>query len=230
MQTIEQVLHHMTQRADAWEKTGDQRCTFLRCYNLMSSNMALAIHEGQFHDPSWISTLMLRFAEYYFEALGHYECQAEHTSAVWRHAHNATVQTKLHVLQNLLLGVNAHINYDLPLSLYDCLHEEWATLSAAQKQLRQDDHEKVNQIIASTIDAVQDTVVEPQSPIMAVVDRVMGRMDEWLLSQLISSWRNEVWNVAIRLLDAEDSTEREQIRQEQEQRVIDRAEGLIAAF
>ena len=65
---------------------------------------------------------------------------------------------------------------------------------------------------------------------MAVVDRVMGRVDEWLLSQLISSWRNEVWNVAVRLLDAGDSTEREQIRQEQEQRVIDRAEGLIAAF
>ena len=230
MQTIDQVLHRMIQRADAWEKTGDQRCIFLRCYSMMSSNMATAITEGHFHDPKWISTLMLRFAEYYFEALDNYERHSAKTSPAWQQVHDATTQSQLHVLQCLLLGVNAHINYDLPLSLYDCLHEEWPTLDPHQQQLRQEDHEKVNQVIASTIDAVQDTVIEPHAPVMAIVDRVMGRMDEWLLSQLISSWRNEVWSVATSLLDTADPSERELIRQQQEQRVLERGESLKGAL
>lgn len=133
-------------------------------------------------------------------------------------------------LQCLLLGVNAHINYDLPLSLYDCLQDEWPNLHPDQQQLRQEDHEKVNQVIASTIDAVQDTVIEPHAPVIAIVDRVMGRMDEWLLSQLISSWRNEVWSVATSLLDATDPSEWERIRHQQEQRVLERGESLKGAL
>jgi hypothetical protein len=230
MQTIDQVLHKMIQRADAWEKTGDQRCIFLRCYSMMSTNMATAITEGHFHDPKWISTLMLRFAEYYFEALDNYERHSTETSQAWQQVHDATAHSSLHVLQCLLLGVNAHINYDLPLSLYDCLREEWSILPPNQQQLRQEDHEKVNQVIASTIDAVQDAVIEPHAPVMAIVDRVMGRMDEWLLSQLISSWRNEVWSVATSLLDAVDPTEWERIRQQQEQRVLERGESLKGAL
>jgi hypothetical protein len=230
MQTIDQVLHQMIQRAEAWEKTGDQRCIFLRCYSMMSTNMATAITEGHFHDPKWISTLMLRFAEYYFEALDNYERHSAKTSPAWQQVLDATAHSHLHVLQCLLLGVNAHINYDLPLSLYDCLRDEWPTLDPNQQQLRQEDHEKVNQVIASTIDAVQDTVIEPHAPVMAILDRVMGRMDEWLLSQLISSWRNEVWSVATSLLDAADPSEWEGIRQQQEQRVLERGESLKGAL
>lgn len=93
-------------------------------------------------------------------------------------------------MQNLLLGVNAHINYDLPLSLYDCLHQDWPLLDEPQRKLRQNDHETVNQIIGDTIDAVQDTVVEPLSPAMAVVDRLMGRMaafttHHWLAARCV---------------------------------------------
>ena len=55
------------------------------------------------------------------------------------------------------------------------------------------DHEVVNEIIANTIDAVQDSIINPSSWSMAAIDGADGRLDEWLLSKLISSWRNEVW-------------------------------------
>jgi hypothetical protein len=227
MQHLDLLLQKMIQQADTWEESADRRYIFLRCYSMMSTNMVAAIREGQFEDPVWVSTLMQRFAEYYFVALDAYEHRAEHTSSVWKQAHEAAQHQELHVLQNLLLGVNAHINYDLPLSLYDCLCQEWTTLDDAQRRSRQNDHETVNAIISSTIDAVQDTVVEPASPIMAVVDQVLGRMDEWLLSQLITSWRQEVWNVAIRMLEATDAASLESIRQEQEQRVLEKGAELL---
>lgn len=227
MQHLDLLLQKMIQQADTWEKLADRRYIFLRCYSMMSTNMVAAIREGQFEDPVWVSNLMQRFAEYYFVALEAYEHKAEHTSKVWKQAHEAAQQHELHVLQNLLLGVNAHINYDLPLSLYDCLCQEWAILDDAQRRSRQNDHETVNAIISGTIDAVQDTVVEPASPIMAVVDQVLGRMDEWLLSQLISSWRQEVWNVAIHLLETPEASEREAIRQEREMKVLAKGAGLL---
>lgn len=227
MQHLDFLLQKMIQQADTWEKSADQRYIFLRCYSMMSTNMVVAIREGKFEDSAWVSTLMQRFAEYYFVALEAYEHQAEYTSRVWKQVHEAAQHQKLHVLQNLLLGVNAHINYDLPLSLYDCLCQDWANLDDAQRRSRQNDHETVNVIISSTIDTVQDTVVEPASPIMAIVDQVLGRMDEWLLSQLITSWRHEVWNVAMQMLEATEEESLETIRREREQRVLEKGAGLL---
>ncbi|MDX2070218.1 MAG: DUF5995 family protein [Haliscomenobacter sp.] len=74
---------------------------------------------------------------------------------------------------------------------------------------------------------MQDTVVEPASPIMAIVDQVFGRMDEWLLSQLITSWRSEVWDVAIRMLEATEEASLEDIRQEQEMKVFEKGAGIL---
>lgn len=227
MQQTDQVVQQMVTRAQNWETAGDKRYIFLRCYSMMSANMAVAIQEGRFAHSSWVATLMLRFADYYFDALEHYDQNPVQAPAVWRQVHDVARLPDMHVLQNLLLGVNAHINYDLPLALYDCLHGEWAGLDETTKRSRQNDHETVNQIIGDTIDAVQDTVVEPLSPTMALVDRLMGRMDEWLLSQLITAWRHDVWNVALQLLSASDESRRQTIRQEQELRVMERAERLL---
>lgn len=226
MHTTDLLLCRMFAQADAWETLSDRRYIFLRCYGMMSRNMANAIDEGRFSDAQWVEQLMQRFAMYYFDALELYEQNHPGTPTVWRQAHTAAREKSLHILQHLLLGINAHINYDLPLALYDGLHREWPALAEAEQQTRRSDHETVNQIIAETIDSVQDIVIEPQSPFMAVVDRLMGRMDEWLLSQLISGWRAEVWHVTLDLLAAAGPEQRETIRQVQEQKVLERGKEL----
>ncbi|MCC6413159.1 MAG: hypothetical protein IT270_15965 [Saprospiraceae bacterium] len=230
MQNVDNILLAMTELSNAWERKGDRRFIFLRCYGLMSTNMANAIRDDRFADPPWVKTLMLGFAHYYFEALEKYNRLPEQAPAAWRQVFDASQKPGVHVLQNLLLGVNAHINYDLPLALYDCLHHDWPLFDETKRKIRKDDHEAVNQIICDTIDMVQDTVVEPLSPAMSVVDRLMGRMDEWLLSQLITGWRHDVWHVTQTLLEAPDEAGRETIRQDQERRVLERAESLIAAY
>lgn len=226
MNTTDRLLTQMFSQASAWEKNGDQRYVFQRCYGMMSSNMAQAIACGRFADKLWVERLMLRFAAYYFDALTRYEQDHSSAPAVWQQAHDAAKNKNLHILQHLLLGINAHINYDLPLALYDGLHSEWPKLGEADRQVRKSDHEIVNAVIAETIDSVQDTVIEPRAPMMAIVDRLMGRMDEWLISQLISSWRADVWHVATDLLTANNPEQREAIRQTQENKVLKRGEEL----
>lgn len=194
---------------------------------MMSHAMHEAINRGQFYHAAWVSQLLLRFSAYYFDALARYDQHPESSPLVWRQVHDASKDPEINVTQNLLLGVNAHINYDLPLALYDCLAESWSQLTETHKQTLKEDHELVNKIIAQTIDSVQDSIVNPSSWSMAALDLIMCRVDEWLLSKLISSWRNEVWEVNLQLLHSPDQARRDLIRKEQESLVRKRGEQFI---
>ncbi|MFD2200213.1 DUF5995 family protein [Shivajiella indica] len=230
MEHINNLLKKMTKEFSDWENAGDQRHVFLQCYTLMSSNMYFSIQKKLFSDPDWVSILLVRFSDYYFDALDLYQSNHPNVPSVWKQAHDAAKNSDTHVLQNLLLGINAHINYDLPLALYDCLEDEWPYLQKEHIELRKNDHDLVNKIISSSIDDVQDSIIKPIAPTLAVLDKLMGRMDEWLLSKMIISWRSDVWKISQLLLEAKNPELREEIRQRQEYQVLKRGEQLINLF
>jgi hypothetical protein len=192
------ILPRMAALIDGWEQAGDRRAVFLRCYMLITSNMLDAIAAGEFRDGPWVDRLLHDFAGYYFAALADYE-ERRTACAVWRLAHD-TCRADADVVQLMLLGVNAHINYDLVLTLVDLLDHEWPDLGDDLRAQRYADYCHVNAIIGRTIDAVQDGLIEPQSPAMALVDRLLGPADEWIISRLITGWREEVWEYATRVM------------------------------
>ncbi|MCB9080941.1 MAG: hypothetical protein H6555_04440 [Lewinellaceae bacterium] len=220
------VVQHMQVQIDQWASTGDPRATFLRCYALMTNNMLSAIEAGRFQDPAWVKQLLQHFAEYYFQALTQYEKDSPETPVVWRYTFNETCHAGHHVLQRLLLGINAHINYDLTLCLWDILHNDWFTLSPGIQQQRFADHCLVNTIIAETIDIVQDTVIEVEDPRWSILDDLLGRLDERLLSALITHWRQQVWQQALQLIEAPTSEERQVLRQQLEKHALQRAQRI----
>lgn len=217
----------MKSRADAWEKLGDHRFVFLRCYSMMTGNMLTAIAAGRFNDDGWVGHLLHRFAGYYFDALTLYDAGDQQVPLVWKQVHDASRQQQLHVLQHLLLGINAHINYDLVLAIYDAMAPDWKSLTEDQLQTRMADHNLVNQIIGETIDSVQDQVIEREAPFMKVVDNLMGRVDEWLLSELIASWRTDVWHEGCTMLTSESDEQKEALRLSLEQKVRLKASQLL---
>jgi hypothetical protein len=212
------VLTRMTALVDQWEATHDRRAIFLGCYRLMTRNMLDAIEAGRFHDGEWVSRLLERFTTYYFTALERFE-QDGLTPPTWKLAFDATRDENVTTLQHLLLGVNAHINFDLVFSLYDLLQPEWIELTPEQREARHADHEMVNRIIGETTDAVQDQVIELFSPWTEFLDKMLGPVDEWLTSHLISHWREEVWENAVRYLEAA-TEEREALRQQIEHQAM----------
>jgi hypothetical protein len=219
------VIEKMMATARELEANQDNRTIFLYCYSMMTSNMLVAIEEQRFHDNEWVERLLHRFADYYFDALTCYECGDE-TPAVWQEVHRVSLTKRLHVIQHLLLGVNAHINYDLVLTLYDMLAPEWESLSPEMRQHRYEDHCLVNTIIGDTIDKVQDEVVEKYSPAMNVVDQLMGRLDEMLLLKLITEWRESVWENTQELLAQEGLEARQRYILDVEKKVLRRARVL----
>ena len=202
------IILRMQERIDAWERNNDRRAIFLTCYKMMTENMFAAVDAEEFNDGVWVRNLLHRFAEYYFAGLNAYEQNSPDTPAAWRVAHDEAKNDKVMTLQHLFLGINAHINYDLALTLVDVLENDWPQLPQPLRRERYQDHCHVNDIIAATIDAVQDGVVERFTPSLDIVDKVFGRADEWALSRIVSRWREEVWVNAESLLNLSPALER----------------------
>jgi hypothetical protein len=220
------VTERMQVQLQQWENDSDRRAVFLSCYRLMTNNMLQAIQASEFHDREWVDNLLNHFAGYYFNALEAYEQASPRTPEVWQIAYDAARQPKTEVLQNLMLGVNAHINYDLVLALVDMLEPEWAQLSEERRQQRYADHCHVNEVIGRTVDSVQASVVEPLEPALEVVDELLGPIDEWMTSKLLTHWRDMVWKQALSLIES-DSQQRERLRQQVEIETLRRAQAIL---
>lgn len=210
---------------NGWESAHDRRAIFLTCYLMMTRNMIAYANDGGFHDTPWMYALLYRFIEYYFDALDAWDHDAASTPAAWRSAFEADQQPDLHVLQNLMLGVNAHISYDLIYALLDVLRPDWDTLDADHRAQRYQDYVIVNRVICDTLDAVQDGVVERHSPAMNWVDLGFGRLDERLTERMIARWREDSWESALALL-AVPATDLDNLRAEVEARAVRRAEAI----
>ena len=218
----------MDSLAQAWEQAADRRSFFLRCYALMTGNMLRAIDQGEFHDASWVAHLLDLFADYYFVALDAYEHGDDATPDVWRLAHESASRQQPSVLQDLLLGINAHINYDLVLALVDMLEPDWYSLTPDQQSQRYQDHSHVNDIIAGTIDSVQQQVVAPNDRWMRLADWALGPLDEHVAAQLIRHWREAVWRRAMEMLDTADADERADLRRLLAVQALERGEQIQA--
>ncbi len=201
------VISRMEDQIARWTETADQRSIFLRCYLIMTQNMNSAILGGEFQDSAWVAGLLQRFAEYYFTALQDYENNPESAPRVWQVAHDFSRSSRGWAVQKLLVGVNAHINYDLVLTVTEVLKPVWDQLSVDGQRDRYDDFTYVNDIISRTVDAVQDEVIEPEMPVMELIDRLLGREDERLISRMLSEWREKVWQNALSLLQAKTPEE-----------------------
>jgi hypothetical protein len=220
------IVHKMDALAKDWESRRDNRGIFLRCYCMMTRNMVTALDEKRFMDEDWVRHMLHRFADYYFDALACFDCGEEVPNA-WRYVHDAATQDDLHVLQHLFLGVNAHINYDLVLTLYEILQPEWDKLSESDREKRYQDHLLVNTIIEETIDQVQDEVVEKHAPKMDLVDKLLGRLDEKLIAGLIRKWRKSVWTHTLLLLQSQGEQEVQARIQEVEVGVLKTARWIV---
>lgn len=221
------TLHRMFGLLRSMEQQSDGRTSFLRCYSLMSQNMLTGVDQGEFHDSQWMRHFVDHFADYYFRSLEEYDAALPTTPKVWSLAHDIARQDDRSILQKLLLGINAHINYDLVLTLVDLLDAEWNAYAEEQRTLRFKDYCHVNEIIGQTVDAVQDLVLEAEEPGLEILDISLGPIDEWLISKLIYGWRDQVWSQAVHFLENPDQTARQELREQLESRTVARGEAIL---
>src|SRR5918997_5168173 len=88
---------------------------FLGVYLRTTVAVGAAIDAGAFEDPAWVEEWDVDFAGLYLDALTAHRRAPASAPHPWRLAFGADpgLRPEAHVL----LGVNAHINYDLPQSM-----------------------------------------------------------------------------------------------------------------
>src|SRR5918911_1511041 len=129
---------------------------FLSTYTRTTRAVAAALEDGRFEDPPWVEEWDVVFADLYLDALQAYRRDRSEAPRPWRLAFEAN--PALPPIVHLLLGMNAHINYDLPQALIEVIPAE-DVKDARLMDRRRRDHERIDGVLASRV-AAEDGELE----------------------------------------------------------------------
>lgn len=176
----------------------DFLCTYLRT----TSAVGAAIEAGTFEDPAWVERWDLAFANLYLDAVDAYLSHEGRPSRPWRLAFGAA--PALPPLVNVLLGVNAHINYDLPQALVAVIaDEEFRDPSLLARRRR--DHDRIDGILSGRV-AAEDVEISARS-VRSVLDRALRPVNRWAARRFLKEAREKVWKNTMQLWRAKSSGE-----------------------
>jgi hypothetical protein len=156
---------------------------FAALYRQVTIAVKQGIDEGRFEDGARMERLDVAFAGRYFAAYEAWRAKRPLSSA-WRVAFEASTRRETCLLQDVLLGINAHINLDLGIAASLVADGD----SAALKR----DFFMINELLEELVDDVE-AVFGRFSPIIGVLDYVGGRADERAGSFVIGLARDESW-------------------------------------
>jgi hypothetical protein len=146
------VIDELIARMDAIEAdltvSGDRNRIFHGTYNRMTHAIRDEIRGGGFADSAWVERWDVAFAGYYLEALTRWRSGGS-PSGPWAVTLDAS-RTRLAPLRHVLLGMNAHINFDLPQALLDVISDD----ELADERLlasRAEDHRHVDSLLAARV-------------------------------------------------------------------------------
>jgi hypothetical protein len=193
--TIKAVIERMDELLARWEDNGDYRAVFVRSYRIITIAMEQAIATGEFEDPEWMTRLDICFAEEYFTAVEAYEQGDPRLPECWKRVFDIASRKQSTTLQDLMLGMVAHIVHDLPIALYKVGVK-------VQRQSRLRDHQTANDILGRSINDVQSEISAHYSFILGSLDSLFGNKDEILTDQGIRIARDLAWKRAVGLSEA----------------------------
>ena len=186
-ETIDEVIAYLEDIIQTSRERNSRLGYFPALYKRVTIAVKEAIANGEFHNGPRMEKLDVIFANRYLAAYTEFMTGAE-ASTSWMIAFNATQRWRPIVLQHLFLGMNAHINLDLGVAA--------ATVSPGNDlQSLEHDFNKINVILSSLINEVQDELAQIWPP-MKWIDRFFGKTDEWLASFSMEKAREQAWKVA----------------------------------
>ena len=131
--SIDALIGRMEALLGPLEAAGDPRRYFHATYLRTTRAVRDALTAGLFSDPDWVERWDVAFASRYLDAL-RADSAGEAVPGPWAVAfRTARQQPSAPALRHVLLGMNAHINYDLPQALLTVISgAEFADLGAAR--------------------------------------------------------------------------------------------------
>ncbi|MFO7563009.1 MAG: DUF5995 family protein [Enhygromyxa sp.] len=193
--TIPEVIT-LLQQVIAEEAAAQSRLAlFPALYCELTQRLAAGLAAGEFKERERIEQVGARFANRYFDALTAHRSGAK-PSKSWAVSFEQAASGRLLTVQDLLLGINAHINLDLSIATAEIGGERVHELHA--------DFLHVNVLLEDLFDRTQN-ILGAMSPFLDLLDRLGGDKDEWLGNFVLKKARDVAWENAVVLAGLQGS-------------------------
>jgi hypothetical protein len=186
-QTIDEVLHELDQIILTCRTAGSRFGFFATLYRNVTIKVKEGIAASVFDDGPRMERFDVAFANRYLAALGSFR-QNQPLSNCWRIAFETNSRYWPLIIQQLLVGTNAHINFDLGIAAAGIAPgAELPTLRA--------DFDRINTILSSMILKVR-TDIEGLSPWIKFIDRLAPTTEDTIVNFSLNKARASAWLVA----------------------------------
>jgi hypothetical protein len=187
--TIDEVVEQLQQRIDTLPHDQVHRRTFMTTYQRTTQAVGDAVDTASFEDPEWVVRWDVAFADLFIVAHDANQVGG-HVPRPWRLAFQA--DPRLPTIVHLLLGMNAHINYDLPQATLSVITDHDFEDHALIDRRRRD-HERIDKILARRVAAEDHAIGGARS----LLDRILTPANRLSSRRFLREARSKVWlNVA----------------------------------
>ena len=178
---LEEIVTNSKNGRKAW---------FAAVYLHMTKAVAKGISEGYFEDAARMEKLDVNFANRYLDAM---QSSADNkpASRCWQKSFDAAETNSYVVLQHILLGMNAHINYDLALAAA-------ATSPGEDIHHLASDFRKINDLIATLAGDIQERLSKLWWPLRMLSKLTKGK-EQAVLNFSVLKAREASWASAVAL-------------------------------
>ena len=194
---IADVVAAMDARLVALPPERSAQRLFLSTYRRTTLAVGAAIEDAQFEDPEWVEEWDVVFADLYLSALDLDLAGSPWVPRPWQLAFSAPAS--LPALRHVLLGINAHINYDLPQALLAVIpSSSFSDPLLLARRAR--DHERIDGVLSGRVAAEDDELGSVSA--RTLVDRVLQPLNRLSSKRFLREARQKVWHNTVELQHA----------------------------
>ncbi len=221
MKCVEVTMRRM--RALQSQLGCDHRAVFATTYlTLTETYYELLKTQPDFvEDRKYLFTEVAQFANYYFKTIKTHDKNLPVPPA-WEIALDTAREGDVNGAQDMLLGINAHVQSDMPFVIAEL------GLETPEGKSRKPDHDVVNAVLEMAYQRVVDEVERRYDPLLAVTNPDGVPADDVAGLELVRAWRENVWRNAEKLTNAKSEEERQQVADSIESQAAQWAQGMAA--
>lgn len=215
-ETTDDVIENLERIIGRAKKEASPMGYFPVLYHRVTVSVKESISRGEFDDNSLMEKLDVNFANRYFDAWISWTENRPPTQS-WYVSFETAGRTSPVVLQHLLLGVHAHINFDLGIAAVQ-------TAGGPSFGRLKSDFDRINAILSTHLDQVK-TNMGAINMLLKVLYPLIDRFDEFLADFSIRFAREGAWKFAERLNTAAPG-DMQHLIAERDQRIAELARCL----